>query len=69
MNTDEHRFKTPSRSAFPHACSSVFICGSILLAAVAAQAQDVLPITIDTLRADRVGAYGYTKAATPNTSS
>jgi len=31
----------------------------------AARPQNVLLITIDTLRADRVGAYGYARAATP----
>jgi choline-sulfatase len=31
-----------------------------------AQAQNLVLITIDTLRADRVGAYGYARARTPN---
>ncbi|MGH8459164.1 MAG: sulfatase, partial [Nevskiales bacterium] len=41
---------------------------SISLAAAAAPAPrtNVILITVDTLRADRVGAYGYSKARTPN---
>ena len=31
--------------------------------------QNVLLITLDTLRADRVGAYGYAPARTPNLDS
>jgi choline-sulfatase len=37
-----------------------------MLAAVAASAPNLVLVTIDTLRADRVGAYGSGKGATPN---
>ncbi len=56
----------------------LFPCGSILIglfalfalrpcsAATAQQAPNVLLITIDTLRADHLGCYGYEKIRTPN---
>src|SRR5262245_65686914 len=37
----------------------------LALLAAAATAPNILLVTIDTLRADRVGAYGYTAGQTP----
>ncbi|HEY7291443.1 MAG TPA: sulfatase-like hydrolase/transferase [Vicinamibacterales bacterium] len=46
---------------------ALFLFALVAAAAVRAQAPapDVLLVTIDTVRADHIGAYGYTKAATP----
>ncbi|MCI0412002.1 tetratricopeptide repeat protein [bacterium] len=41
------------------------LCCVLPSAGIAASQSDVVLITIDTLRADRVGCYGYTKAETP----
>jgi choline-sulfatase len=39
--------------------------GSLLIAALAVRPPDIVLVTIDTLRADRVGAYGATSGASP----
>ena len=49
------------------ACALVFAsaCSGTDQPAAPAAARNLLIVTIDTLRADRVGAYGYTRARTP----
>lgn len=42
------------------------LSGNLAFAAPPAARPNVVVITIDTLRADRIGAYGYAKARTPN---
>lgn len=42
------------------------LLGSLLVAVALAAPQDIVLVTIDTLRADHVGAYGATSGATPN---
>jgi arylsulfatase A-like enzyme/Tfp pilus assembly protein PilF len=43
----------------------VFVVAAFVIATAQPQAPNVLLVTIDTVRADRIGAYGYTKGATP----
>ncbi len=43
-----------------------FLCGCSTPKVQPQSGQNVLLITIDTLRADRLGCYGYSRAATPN---
>src|SRR5438309_8191506 len=52
-------------------CPRLLVAGAVAALVIAASADaqaprpNVLLVTIDTVRADHVGAYGYTKGATP----
>ena len=41
-------------------------CGLFLAAAVSAQQPNVLLLTVESLRADHLGCYGYSRPTTPN---
>jgi arylsulfatase A-like enzyme/cytochrome c-type biogenesis protein CcmH/NrfG len=59
--------RTMWRTAHAAAAAALFIVASSACGGAPRQprARNLLLITIDTLRADRVGAYGYTRARTP----
>ncbi len=56
----------------PRRCGSAALVGIVILAALAGcsrdntQRPDIVLVSIDTLRADRLGAYGYDRGVTPN---
>src|SRR5699024_355478 len=56
----------------PRRCGSAALVGIVILAALAGCSQDnaqppnIVLVSIDTLRADRLGAYGYDRGVTPN---
>lgn len=55
----------PHRAAAPRALAALLLCASLLAGCGAAPAERVVLVSIDTLRADRVGAYGDARARTP----
>src|SRR5262245_18373297 len=66
-----NRFSCSSSSSRLREKASLLLCGALSLCAcrqtppATVSAQNVVLITVDTLRADHVGAYGNTRARTP----